>query len=73
MYFDPISAWLVALLFDGSEIILEQTRGNTVVDDFYRDDFNSSTVALKFNKNDGITYDMCKQYLLQLVYNLGIF
>lgn len=37
MYFDPISAWLVALLFDGSEIILEQTRGNTVVDDFYRD------------------------------------
>ena len=32
MYFDPISAWLVALLFDGAEVLAEQTRGGTIAE-----------------------------------------
>lgn len=51
-----------------SQILIEALRS-----DFYLYDFNNLTTAMKFNKNDGITYEMCRDYLLQLVTNLGTF
>lgn len=51
-----------------SQILIEALRS-----DFYLYDFNNVTTAIKFNKNDGITYAMCRDYLLQLVTNLGTF
>ena len=32
MYFDPISAWLVALLFDGAEVLAEKSRGGSIAE-----------------------------------------
>lgn len=41
--------------------------------DFYKEDFNTITRNMKFNPNDGITYDMCKSCLVQLIYSIGTF
>ena len=46
MYFDPISAWLVALLFDGAEIIAERTKGGTVIEEYNRERIESRTRSL---------------------------
>ena len=51
-----------------SQILIEALRS-----DFYLYDFNNSTTVMKFNKNDGVTYEMCRDYLLQLATNLGTF
>lgn len=51
-----------------SQILIEALRS-----DFYLYDFNNLTTAMKFSKNDGITYEMCRDYLLQLATNLGTF
>lgn len=49
--------------------ILKQALYN----DFYRLDFETSTNGLKYNINDGITYDICKEYLLRLINEIGVF
>lgn len=68
MYFDPISAWLVALLFDGTEIIFEQARGKTVVDDFYRDRIESRNRSL----NSDIRRVRAKYELIAPEYTLNL-
>lgn len=35
--------------------------------DFYRSDFNTITIGLKYNRNDGITYEMCRDTLIDIV------
>lgn len=68
MYFDPISAWLVALLFDGTEIFLEQAMGKTVVDDFYRDRIESRNRSL----NSDIRRIRAKYELILPEYTLNL-
>lgn len=35
--------------------------------DFYRYDFNTVTSEMKYNRNDGITYEMCRDTLINMV------
>ena len=41
--------------------------------DFYKNDFNNVTKMLKYDKSDGITYEVCKKYLLDLLNSLNDF
>lgn len=35
--------------------------------DFYKDDFNNITIGMKFNINDGVTYEMCRDLLINII------
>lgn len=35
--------------------------------DFYKDDFNNITIGMKFNINDGVTYEMCRDLLIDII------
>lgn len=42
--------------------------------DFYKDDFNNITIGMKFNINDGVTYEMCRDLLINIINTrVGIF
>lgn len=42
--------------------------------DFYKDDFNNITMGMKFNINDGVTYEMCRDLLINIINNrVGVF
>lgn len=48
MYFDPISAWLVTLLFDGALIIGEKTKGGTI-DEYHKEQIKQANRSLNCN------------------------
>lgn len=60
------------LLERTNDICLRQDRPayqiliEALASDFYMDDFNNITMGMKFNANDGVTYEMCKHTLLSI-------
>lgn len=38
-----------------------------LISDFYKDDFNNITEGMKFNISDGVTYEMCRDLLINII------